>query len=160
MTEAASSQAAKKKLLLVSSSGGHLKHLTATSAAWQDYDRVWVSFKQPDVESSLADEKTYWAYYPTTRNIKNAIRNLFLAFHIFPKEHPDAVVSAGAGVAVPFFVAARLFGVKTLYIECFDRPTLPTMTGKILYTFADRMIVQSEEQQENFPDSRVIHPIF
>ncbi|MEZ7667900.1 UDP-N-acetylglucosamine--LPS N-acetylglucosamine transferase, partial [Rothia sp. 27098_8_161] len=115
---------------------------------------------QPDVESSLADEKTYWAYYPTTRNIKNAIRNLFLAFHIFPKEHPDAVVSAGAGVAVPFFVAAKLFGVKTLYIECFDRPTLPTMTGKILYTFADRMIVQSEEQQENFPDSRVIHPIF
>ena len=83
MTEAASSQAPKKKLLLVSSSGGHLKHLTATSAAWQDYDRVWVSFKQPDVESSLADEKTYWAYYPTTRNIKNAIRNLFLAFHIF-----------------------------------------------------------------------------
>ena len=81
-------------------------------------------------------------------------------FHIFPKEHPDAVVSAGAGVAVPFFVAAKLFGVKTLYIECFDRPTLPAMTGKILYTFADRMIVQSEEQQENFPDSRVIHPIF
>ena len=52
MTEATSSQAPKKKLLLVSSSGGHLKHLTATSAAWQDYDRVWVSFKQPDVESS------------------------------------------------------------------------------------------------------------
>ena len=101
MTEATSSQAPKKKLLLVSSSGGHLKHLTATSAAWQDYDRVWVSFKQPDVESSLADEKTY-----------------------------------------------------------FDRPTLPTMTGKMLYTFADRIIVQSEEQQKNFPDSRVIHPIF
>ena len=70
MTESTSSQAPKKKLLLVSSSGGHLKHLTATSAAWQDYDRVWVSFKQPDVESSLADEKTYWAYYPTTRKIR------------------------------------------------------------------------------------------
>ena len=75
MTEATSAQA-RPKLLLVSSSGGHLKHLTATAAAWQDYDRVWVSFKQPDVESSLADEKTYWAYYPTTRNIKNAIRNV------------------------------------------------------------------------------------
>ena len=152
MTEATSAQA-RPKLLLVSSSGGHLKHLTATAAAWQDYDRVWVSFKQPDVESSLAGEKTYWAYYPTTRNIKNAIR-------IFPKERPDAVVSAGAGVAVPFFVAAKLFRVKTLYIECFDRPTLPTMTGKMLYTIADRIIVQSDEQQKNFPDSRVIHPIF
>lgn len=82
MTEATSAQA-RPKLLLVSSSGGHLKHLTATAAAWQDYDRVWVSFKQPDVESSLAGEKTYWAYYPTTRNIKNAIRNLFWRFGFF-----------------------------------------------------------------------------
>ena len=54
------------KLLLVSSSGGHLKHLTATFDAWQNYERVWVSFKQPDVESALAEEKVYWAYYPTT----------------------------------------------------------------------------------------------
>jgi|GEM_PF-204464 len=88
------------KLLLVSSSGGHLKHLTATFDAWQNYERVWVSFKQPDVESALAEEKVYWAYYPTTRNVKNAIRNLFLAFKIFPRERPDVVVSAGAGVAV------------------------------------------------------------
>ena len=44
------------KLLLVSSSGGHLKHLTATFDAWQNYERVWVSFKQPDVESALAEE--------------------------------------------------------------------------------------------------------
>jgi len=89
------------KLLLVSSSGGHLKHLTATFDAWQNYERVWVSFKQPDVESALAEEKVYWAYYPTTRNVKNAIRNLFLAFKIFPRERPDVVVSAGAGVAGP-----------------------------------------------------------
>ncbi len=76
------------KLLLVSSSGGHLKHLTATFDAWQNYERVWVSFKQPDVESALAEEKVYWAYYPTTRNVKNAIRNLFLAFKIFPGRGP------------------------------------------------------------------------
>ena len=148
------------KLLLVSSSGGHLKHLTATFDAWQNYERVWVSFKQPDVESALAEEKVYWAYYPTTRNVKNAIRNLFLAFKIFPRERPDVVVSAGAGVAVPFFVAAKLFRAKTLYIECYDRPTLPTMTGKMLYVLADDFNVQSDEQQKTFPDSRVIHPIF
>ena len=142
------------KLLLVSSSGGHLKHLTATFDAWQNYERVWVSFKQPDVESALAEEKVYWAYYPTTRNVKNAIRNLFLAFKIFPRERPDVVVSAGAGVA------AKLFRAKPLYIECYDRPTLPTMTGKMLYVLADDFNVQSDEQQKNFPDSRVIHPIF
>lgn len=150
----------RPKILLVSSSGGHLKHLTATSNAWADCERVWVSFQQPDVESALGSDKVYWAYYPTTRNVKNAIRNLFLAFKIFPHERPDAVVSAGAGVAVPFFVAAKLFRVKTLYIECFDRPTLPTMTGKMLYILADDFNVQSQEQKKNFPDARVIHPIF
>jgi len=148
------------KLLLVSSSGGHLKHLTATFDAWQNYERVWVSFKQPDVESALAEEKVYWAYYPTTRNVKNAIRNLFLAFKIFPRERPDVVVSAGAGVAVPFFVAGEVLpGANPSTLRC-DRPTLPTMTGKMLYVLADDFNVQSDEQQKNFPDSRVIHPIF
>jgi len=54
----------------------------------------------------------------------------------------------------------KLFRAKTLYIECYDRPTLPTMTGKMLYVLADDFNVQSDEQQKNFPDSRVIHPIF
>ena len=155
-----SSTPAKKKILLVSSSGGHLKHLTATMPAWEPYERVWVSFKQPDVESALQDERTYWAYYPTTRNLKNAVRNFFLALKIFAKERPDAVVSAGAGVAVPFFVVAKLRGVKSQYIECYDRPTLPTMTGKMLYVIADEIMVQSSAAQQNFPEAQVIHPIF
>jgi len=148
------------KLLLVSSSGGHLKHLTATFDAWQNYERVWVSFKQPDVESALAEEKVYWAYYPTTRNVKNAIRNLFRRSSVPPGGGAGGGLWAGAGVAVPFFVAAKLFRAKTLYIECYDRPTLPTMTGKMLYVLADDFNVQSDEQQKNFPDARVIHPIF
>ncbi|MFC2764646.1 MAG: UDP-N-acetylglucosamine--LPS N-acetylglucosamine transferase, partial [Rothia dentocariosa] len=92
--------------------------------------------------------------------IKNAIRNFFLALKVIPQEKPQAVVSAGAGVAVPFFVAAKLFRVKTMYIECYDRPTLPTMTGKMLYILADSFNVQNEEQQKNFPDSTILHPIF
>lgn len=147
------------KLLLVSSSGGHLKHLTETASAWENYERVWVSFKQPDVQAALENERVHWAYYPTTRNI-NAIRNFFLALKVIPQEKPQAVVSAGAGVAVPFFVAAKLFRVKTMYIECYDRPTLPTMTGKMLYILADSFNVQNEEQQKNFPDSTILHPIF
>lgn len=148
------------KLLLVSSSGGHLKHLTETASAWENYERVWVSFKQPDVQAALENERVHWAYYPTTRNIKNAIRNFFLALKVIPQEKPQAVISAGAGVAVPFFVAAKLFRVKTMYIECYDRPTLPTMTGKMLYILADSFNVQNEEQQKNFPDSTILHPIF
>ena len=124
------------KLLLVSSSGGHLKHLTETASAWENYERVWVSFKQPDVQAALENERVHWAYYPTTRNIKNAIRNFFLALKVLPQEKPQAVVSAGAGVAVPFFVAAKL------------------------YILADSFNVQNEEQQKNFPDSTILHPIF
>ena len=34
---------------------------------------------------------------------------------------PAIVVSTGAGVAVPFFLVAKLRGAKTAYIEVFDR---------------------------------------
>ena len=47
-----------------------------------------------------------------------------------------------------------------MYIECYDRPTLPTMTGKMLYILADSFNAQNEEQQKNFPDSTILHPIF
>ena len=53
-----------------------------------------------------------------TRPPRN-IRTLFVicSWHfIFSEGMSDAVVSAGAGVAVPFFVALNFFGVKTLYI--------------------------------------------
>lgn len=68
--------------------------------------------------------------FPTNRNIKNLIRNTFLAIRVLKKEKPDLIISSGAAVAVPFFYLGKMMGAKLIYIEVFDRIDKPTMTGR------------------------------
>lgn len=108
----------------------------------------------------LSEEVLYPCYYPTNRNIKNLIKNTFLAFKILKKERPDVIISSGAAVAVPFFYIGKLFGSKTVYIEVFDRIDAPTMTGKLVYPVTDRFIVQWEEMKKVYPKAINLGGIF
>ena len=107
--------------MFVCSSGGHLTQLYRLKPWWGQHDRRWVTFDTADATSLLAGETVAWAHYPTTRNIPNALRNLRLAWRLLRSERPDVVVSDGAGVAVPFFVIAKVLGSATVYLEVYDR---------------------------------------
>ena len=139
------------KICLVGSSGGHLTHLYLLKKYWEKHDRFWVTFDKEDSRSLLKDEKKYWCHFPTNRNIKNLIKNTFLAFKILRKEKPDLIISSGAAVAIPFFYLGKLFKAKTVYVEVYDRIELPTVTGKIVYPVTDQFILQWEEQKEFYP---------
>lgn len=141
------------KALYVASAGGHLAHLLALNKLWKTQDRTWATFKLPEVKAALEDEKVDWVYFPTTRNIPNAIRNAKLAWTVLKREKPDVIVSSGAAVAVPFFAIAKVLGIKTVFIECYDRITMPTMSGRICYPLSDLFVVQWEAQQKAFPES-------
>ena len=148
------------KVCLVGSSGGHLTHLYLLKPFWKDKERFWVTFDKEDARSVLSEEVLYHCYYPTNRNIKNLIKNTFLAFKIIKKERPDVIISSGAAVAVPFFYIGKLFGSKTVYIEVFDRIDAPTMTGKLVYPVTDRFIVQWEEMKKVYPKAINLGGIF
>jgi len=148
------------KVALVCSSGGHLTQLHQLKPFWEKHERFWVTFKLPDSESLLADEDVLWAHYPTTRNAKNTLRNLVLAARVLPRRRPDVVVSDGAGVAFPFFVIARMLGIKTVYLEVYDRIDSPTLTGRLCRPFASRFLVQWEEQKRFYPKAELIGRLF
>lgn len=147
------------KIMFVSSPGGHLAQLLPLTDWWKGHSRSWVTFRQPEVEAALAGEDVTWAYHPTTRNVPNAVRNLFLAWPTLRKARPDVVVSVGAGVSVPFFIAAKLMGIHTVYIECFDRITMPTLSGRLCYPLSDIFCVQWEEQKAFYPEAINIGPV-
>lgn len=108
----------------------------------------------------LEGEKMYPCYFPTNRNIKNLIRNTFVALKVLKKEKPDVIISSGAAVAVPFFYLGKLFGAKLIYIEVFDRIDKSTMTGKIVYPIVDKFIVQWDEQKKVYPKAVNLGSIF
>ena len=113
-----------------------------------------------DANSLLKDEKKYYCHYPTNRNIKNLIKNTFLAIKVLKKEKPDLIISTGAAVAVPFFYIGKLFGAKTVYIEVFDRIDKPTLTGKMVYPITDKFIVQWEEMKKVYKKGINLGSIF
>jgi UDP-N-acetylglucosamine:LPS N-acetylglucosamine transferase len=144
------------RLLLVGSSGGHLAQLTALDPWSAAHDRHWVCFDTPDAVSILAGESVTWAYHPTTRHLPNLLRNLGLAWRVMRAERPDVVLSTGAGVALPFFVLARLLGVPAVFLEVYDRLDTSTLTGRLVRPFATRMLVQWEEQRGLYRDAEVV----
>lgn len=127
---------------------------------WKDKDRFWVTFNKEDSRSILENEKKYWCYFPTNRNIKNLIKNTFLAIKILRKEKPDLIISTGAAPAIPFFYLGKLFGAKLIYIEVFDRIDKYTVTGKIVYPITDKFIVEWDEMKKVYPKAINLGSIF
>ena len=148
------------KVCLVGSSGGHLTHLYMLKPFWQEQERFWVTFDKADARSLLEGETFYPCYFPTNRNLKNLIKNTFLAWKILRKEKPDLIISSGAAVAVPFFYLGKLFGAKTIYVEVFDRIDAPTLTGKLVHPITDRFIVQWEEMEQVYSKAINLGSIF
>ena len=146
-------------VLLVCSSGGHLAQLYNLKPWWERFDRVWVTFETSDATSLLSDERVIPAFHPTTRNVVNLIRNLGLAWRTVGRIRPGIVVSTGAGVAVPFFLIAKLRGAKTAYIEVFDRIDSATLTGRLCYPFSDVFALQWPEQRQIYRKGVVIGPL-
>ncbi len=76
-----------------------------------------------------------------------------------PWVYRGTLVSTGAGVALPFFILAKVRRVKTVYVEVFDRIDSPTLTGRLCHPFADLFLVQWEAQEKLYRRSRTIGPL-
>ncbi len=144
------------KLLLVCSSGGHLLLLHQLRPWWEKHDRSWVTFDKTDARSLLEGERLDWAHHPTQRNIPNLLRNLRLAWRVLRRERPDVLVSTGAGVAFPFFVLAKPLGIKTVYVEAYERMDRASLTGRLCYPICDLMVLQWEEQRRFYPRGELV----
>lgn len=147
------------RILFVCSSGGHLSQLLALRSWSCHHSETWVTFQLPDAIAKLAQMSTIWAHHPTTRNPRNFLRNLYLAWTTLRYRRPDVIISSGAAVAVPFFVVGRLLGIPTLYIEVFDRIDSRTLSGRLCRPLSTRFCVQLEAQQMLYPGSIVVGPL-
>jgi UDP-N-acetylglucosamine:LPS N-acetylglucosamine transferase len=143
-------------LLLVASSGGHLAQLLALEPWYRARSRQWVCFDTPDAVSLLRGETVTWAHHPTTRSVKNLLRNFFIALRLVRRRRAGAVLTTGAGVAVPFVVMAWLLRIPTVYIEVYDRIDTPTLTGRLCRPFLSAMLVQWEQQRRFYPEATVV----
>ncbi len=129
-------------MALVCSPGGHLQQMLALQSAWDGLDRFWVTLEGPDASHLLASERVVYAYGPTNRSLLNLARNLVLAWRVMRRCKPDAVLSTGAGLAVPFILLAKLLRRRAVYVESLTRTESLSLSGRLVYPLADAFFVQ------------------
>ena len=146
----------KEKVLLVGSSGGHLLQLLTIEEAIGPREQVWVCFDKPDAEYFLAGKNVYWCHHPTTRNLKNFLKNAIQAFRVLWKERPGIMISSGAAVAIPYAWIGRMLGLRIVFIEAFNRVRTRSVTGRLVYPVAHLFCVQWESMLSLYPNAKYI----
>jgi UDP-N-acetylglucosamine:LPS N-acetylglucosamine transferase len=135
------------KICIAASEGGHLTEAMYLESVFGAHDWFLISYRCPRVEA-LPHRKYMVPVFP--ENPLRILPCLRIVFRAFFKERPEVVLSTGSEIALPVFLAARIFGAKTVFIETLANFAKPSLTARLLYPFADRFFVQNRESLAAF----------
>jgi len=145
------------KICIVSSSGGHLTEVRMLRAAYAHYPHFYVLNDQVQLPDDMKGRTWFIAH--SERDWKLLV-NLWEAWRILRRERPTAILSAGAGPAVPFALVGRLLlGVRVIYVETITRITRPSLTGRLMYWLAHEFFYQHQPLAKCFPKGRYGGPL-
>jgi UDP-N-acetylglucosamine:LPS N-acetylglucosamine transferase len=130
------------RVLLVSSSGGVLLDLLALRPWWRRHESSWVAVRAADTEVALAGLPVTWR--PEPAGLVQLCAATWRAVAEIRRRRPDVLVSAGRGLAVPYFLAARLCRVRTIWLETLTRtegaaPLCARLAGTVLVQRESRL---------------------
>ena len=140
------------KVCFAASSGGHLEELSRLSSLVEPDD--FVLTEKSSYETINWCKKVFYISKIDRKEmlfIPKFIHIFFRSFKLLIKEKPEAIVSTGALATVPICILGKIMRKKIIYIESFARVNNASMTGKLLYMFADLFIVQWEEMLKVYP---------
>ncbi len=142
--------------MFISSTGGHLTELLQLSSMFSKYDSYLVTEKTPS-NLKLKDryKKVFYLIYgtkdyPFTYPFK-LMANCFKSLYLYFKIRPDFIITTGAHTAGPMCCLGKIFGSKIIYIETFANIHTKTVTGRLIYKFADLFLVQWESMLKLYP---------
>ena len=151
-----------KKICFAASSGGHFEQLMMLKPLMDKYDSFIITEKTK-YDISTKKIHTYFLLQ-TNRDELAFIFNMFInsvkSLYIFFKERPDIVICTGVLSMIPICLISKAFHKKLIYIESFAKINSPTLSGKLLYKFADVFYVQWETMLQVYPNARYIGYIY
>ena len=77
--------------------------------------------------------------------------NILLSFFYLLMERPDTILTTGAGASYPTCRLGKWLGKRIVYVESFAKLDGSSVTGRMVYPFADCFLVQWEEMKKVYP---------
>lgn len=147
----------KEKVVFVSSAGGHLTQLMKLQPLFENYDSVLIT-EDISINHSI-NTNAIIRYLPYGSRAEKGYFYTFARMFIrsiiyFVIDRPQVIVTTGTHTAVPLALISKIFGRRLIYIESFAKRTSPNLAGRILYPFADLMVVQWEPMLKVYKKSK------
>lgn len=76
------------------------------------------------------------------RDLWRTLRCAWRSWRVLRQARPRAVISSGPGMAVPICFLSRLSGTPLIYVETGSRVRKLSLSGRLVYPFADLFFVQ------------------
>lgn len=148
------------KVLFISSTGGHLTEMLELKELFNKYDYHIITEK---TKSNMGLKNTYgnkvnYLIYGTKDHMLSypfkLLANSFKSLYYYIKIRPKYIITTGAHTAGPMCVIGKIFGSKIIFIESMANISTKTITGKLIYKFADLFIVQWESMLKLYPKAK------
>lgn len=134
--------------------------LLALRPWWSRHDASWVAVPGPDTREVLAGERVTWAEELTPRQPLALIRAVLVARRHLREHRIDLVVSAGTGVAVPYFIAARLSGVRAWWVETLNVLEGGGIAARVCARTGDLVLVQHSTMLGDYPRALFVGELY
>jgi len=146
--------------MFISSTGGHLNELMQLKDLFKKYDYYIVTEKTSDnlylkdkykkrVSYLVYGTKDHFLIYPA-----KLILNSFISLFVYLKVRPNVIITTGTHTAGPMCCIGKILGSKIIFIETMANITTKTVTGRLVYKFADMFIVQWESMLKLYPKAK------
>jgi UDP-N-acetylglucosamine:LPS N-acetylglucosamine transferase len=149
------------KVGMICEAGGPFKQLQLIEQGLTEFERFYVTYRTDsteDVDGYLITkqyQKVAAGLVEPRLNVEKLLALVYLplallgCFTILVIERPDVIISTGdLTIAGPFFVVAKLLGIRTVFIESIGQFEGPSTAGRVLQPLTDRLLVQNEETLE------------
>ncbi|WP_196584905.1 PssD/Cps14F family polysaccharide biosynthesis glycosyltransferase [Aliivibrio fischeri] len=112
------------------------------------------------IDSKLIARDNSYITYPIRKKSNNniiytlfsVVYNFIFSVYLIAKLKPKAIISTGPSICIPFFVIAKIFRVKTIYIETWSRFYSKSFTAKFAYPLVDYFYYQNNELEYFYPN--------
>ena len=132
----------KLKVFAVASIGGHWVQLLRTAKALEkEFDVVYMSTHEKC--ATMVEGRVYYSMNDFSRwDFYKMFPELLHSIYIICKEKPSIVITTGAAPGLVCLFAARICGIRTVWIDSIANVEHISFSGRIASKFASRIYTQ------------------
>ena len=150
------------KICFAASSGGHFEQIMMLKPLMDSYESFIVTEKT-SYAANIENRKVYYLKQVNRKEltcVHKMLINILKSIHIYLKEKPDVIICTGVLAMIPLCLLVKKHGKKLIYIESFAKVTSPTLSGKLMYKYADQFYVQWKQMKKIYPNAIYVGGIY